>query len=459
MRFALFGPLGLVDDSGSRVTFPGARQRSLLACLLLHANSPVSRDVLIEAVWGGGCEAGSVTMLRSVVMRLRREMGAELASRIKAQEPGYLVCLETPELDALEFEALCHEASAALRVGRWEAAAHAGAEALALCRDEPLLDVASPLLREKFVPRLEQLRLQAFEDRMEAVLNLGGQEELIPELRELVAAHPLRERFHAQLMIALAKAGRQAEALEAYRDARRALVGELGVEPGPELRFIQERILVGDYLAPPIVTPLGPSQVIARSPSRLPSKAKRRHVRYVRAFRVPSPIVTSGSAEESTRVAVTERPPSPAHAMREFIASGHGEPLVQAVRRLHHRQLKACHAATSGLMQGYERLSSVTEAFLESCRRERGMCRLLASSGPGDLVAAEVYRRNRQISELLRLDFKALGYRHPAHAAWVWVVMMANVADTEIATDDHLPALGSTLAEYLTMRSQRAAVR
>ncbi len=118
--------------------------------------------------------------------------------------------------------------------------------ALGLWRGTPLADVSSRALRDAWVPHLEQVRVQALEWRIEADLHEGRHERLIPELRELTGHHPLRERFHAQLMLALAGAGRQAEALAAYQEARRVLVGELGIEPGPELRELHERILAGD---------------------------------------------------------------------------------------------------------------------------------------------------------------------------------------------------------------------
>jgi DNA-binding SARP family transcriptional activator len=141
----------------------------------------------------------------------------------------------TDELDALEFEGLCRAAGAALRASARAEAADAAERALGLWRGEPLADVPSQLLRDSAGPYLEQLRVNALEDRAEARLQLGWHEQLVPGLRELAREHPLRERFCAQLMLALYRCGRQAEALEAYRGARRALAGQLGIEPGPPL--------------------------------------------------------------------------------------------------------------------------------------------------------------------------------------------------------------------------------
>ncbi len=197
--------------------------------------------------------AGAAATLRSHVRRLRRALGPEAGARITARDPGYLICVREPELDVLEFEALCRDAGAARRTARWAEACAAATAALELWRGAALLDVRSQVLRDQFLPRLEQLRLHVLEDRVEAALRLGQHDRLVPELLDLTARHPLRERFWAQLMQALARDGRQAEALEAYRRARRALVGELGIEPGPELRLLHRQILAGDraLLAPP----------------------------------------------------------------------------------------------------------------------------------------------------------------------------------------------------------------
>ena len=250
MWFGLLGLLTVVEETGEPVEIAGLRLRGLLAALLLEANSPVSGEVLAEAVWNGAPSPGAHRTLHSHIARLRRALGVQGAGRIEAREPGYLVHVASTELDVLEFEALCQMSGEALRCGAWEQASDAAARALGLWRGEPLLDVASQVLRDRFVPRLEQLRLQALEDRAEAELHLGRHERLVPQLRELTGAHPLRERFHTQLMQALAGAGRRAEALQAYRDARRVLVEELGIEPGPGLRDLHGRILAGNDAQP-----------------------------------------------------------------------------------------------------------------------------------------------------------------------------------------------------------------
>ena len=252
MRFALLGTLTLIDESGVRRVLGGPRQRVLLAALLLHGNEPVSLDALAETVWDGCPPAGYAATLRSHVRQLRRHLRGE-AQRITARDPGYMIHVKRDEFDVLVFEDLCAQAEAALRAHQWANASSAGSEALDLWRDSPLLDIPSQALRDAFAPSLEQLRLQALEHRIEADLQLGRHHQLVSTVRELAAQHPLRERFHAQLMLALARCGRQAEALEAYQNVRRVLVEELAVEPGCELRELHQQILAGGatMIAPP----------------------------------------------------------------------------------------------------------------------------------------------------------------------------------------------------------------
>jgi DNA-binding SARP family transcriptional activator len=245
MRVSLLGPLVVADGSDQPVALGGPRLRILLAALLLRAGSLIPAGELAEAVWDGSPPPGAVSTLRSHVRRLRQALGSD-APRIVARDPGYLIHAGQQELDILQFEALCRDARAALVAGEWAGASAAAARALGLWRAAPLLDVSSEVLRKEFVPRLERLRLQALEDRFDAGLWLAQHQELIPQLLDMVARYPLQERFHAQLMLALAATGRRAQALNAYQSARRVLVDELGIEPGPELRDIHQRVLAGD---------------------------------------------------------------------------------------------------------------------------------------------------------------------------------------------------------------------
>ena len=232
VRLGILGPLLIVDDAGDQIAVAAARQRTLLAALLVRANRIVPVDELVEIVWDRTPPPGAARTLRSYVVRLRQALGPGVAARIRTQDPGYLCRVADDELDVLRFEALCRDGGASLQARSWERASAELTEALALWRGTPLVDVASPLLIRQCVPRLEQARLQAREWRIEADLCLGGHDRLVPELNALVEADPLREHSHAQLMVALYRCGRRAEALDAFGRARRILVDELAEDLG-----------------------------------------------------------------------------------------------------------------------------------------------------------------------------------------------------------------------------------
>src|SRR5215472_5848450 len=247
MHFSVLGPLqvtaGGSDEPG---TVSAARLRALLAALLWRANQPVPADELAELVWDGAPPKGAREATRALVMRLRRQLDERAAARIVTRPPGYLIEISRDELDASRFEALTQEAGAAIRAGRWAQAGGTAAQALELWRGTPLTDIPSQLLRDRWVPRLEQMLVQALEWHVEAGLHEGRHEQMVLELRDLTARYPLRERFHGQLMLALYRCGRQAEALAAYQRARDVLVTELGVEPGHALHHLHQQILTGD---------------------------------------------------------------------------------------------------------------------------------------------------------------------------------------------------------------------
>jgi DNA-binding SARP family transcriptional activator/tetratricopeptide (TPR) repeat protein len=245
MWLGVLGSLSVWHDD-AEVFVPAPKQRVVLAALLRRANQVVSFDELAEAVWDGAAPLGARVTLRNYVKRLRQVLGPVVSARIITRDPGYLINMSETELDLLQFTSLCAAGGDAVHAGRWDRADIVLGEALGLWRGSPLADVPSEVLRREEVPRLEQLRLQAQEWHIEAALHLGRHDQLVPKLRALIAQHQLRERFHWQLMVALYQAGRQADALAAYRDARRMLVDELGVEPGPALRQLHQRILAAD---------------------------------------------------------------------------------------------------------------------------------------------------------------------------------------------------------------------
>ena len=245
MDFGLLGPL-TVRDGTRHVPVSAPRQRVLLAALLLSAGRVVSLDTLAEMLWEGEPPSGSRGALHSAVQRLRSTLGPSGADLIETRPPGYLMKVGDGEFDVRAFSVLAARGLAAAEGGQWAEAAGLLREALGLWRGEPLADVPSRLLREREVPPIEDQRLQVLVARIDADLHLGRHGELVAELRQLVTAHPVQEQFHAQLMLSLYRSGRQADALAAYQEVRRILADELGIDPGPELRQLHQRILAAD---------------------------------------------------------------------------------------------------------------------------------------------------------------------------------------------------------------------
>jgi predicted ATPase/DNA-binding SARP family transcriptional activator len=236
MQFRILGPLE-VAEGDCQVSLAGA-QRALLALLLLSANEVVSADRLTEELWGERVPGSGRAALQVRVSQLRKALGGD-GGPIVTRAPGYLLRVGREELDLYRFEQLVTEADEAEPA---EAAAKLR-EALGLWRGAPLDDVSHESFAQPAIRRLDELRLEALEKRIEADLELGRHAEVIAELETLVEEHPLREHLHAQLMLALYRCGRQADALAAYQSARRALVEQLGIEPTAPLRQLEHAIL------------------------------------------------------------------------------------------------------------------------------------------------------------------------------------------------------------------------
>src|SRR5215217_2289480 len=238
MQFRLLGPLEVVDGDRPLI-LGGAKQRSLLAVLLLHANEVVASDRLIAELWGERPPATAAKSVQTYVSRLRRELGER---RLATRPPGYVIHVEPSELDLAGFEAMLAEARRADPVTAGEKLRRA----LALWRGPPLADLAYEPFAQTEIVRLDELRLAALEARLDADLAAGRHSALVGELEATIAAHPLREHLRAQLMLALYRSGRQAEALHTYRAARQELAEELGLEPGEALRRLERAILQQD---------------------------------------------------------------------------------------------------------------------------------------------------------------------------------------------------------------------
>jgi DNA-binding SARP family transcriptional activator/ABC-type branched-subunit amino acid transport system substrate-binding protein len=238
-EFGILGPLTVRAGSGDEVDLGGSQQRALLALLLLRRGEAISADRLVEDLWKSP-PPGAAKTLQVYVSRLRAVLGDGLVVR---RGPGYVLELDASALDAARFERLLDHSRRLLAAGDPRAALATLDDALGLWRGPALSEFEYEDWAQPERRRLEELRLLALEERVETRLALGEQDRLVPELDALVAAHPLRERLRAQAMLALYRAGRQADALEFYRDGRRRLVEELGVEPGPELQELQRQIL------------------------------------------------------------------------------------------------------------------------------------------------------------------------------------------------------------------------
>jgi len=267
MWLGVLGPLSVCHE-GRRISVPAARQRAVLAVLLVKANHMVSAEELADLVWDGSPPPTARVTARGYIRRLRLLLGPVVGARIVTRGPSYMAQFRSDELDLLRFADLCRNGGTALQAGAWAQSSEALREALGLWRDTPLSDIPCERLRQEEVPRLGQMRLQAAEWRAEAELHLGRHDQLVLELRNLVAEQPLRERFHAQLMIALSRGGRRAEALAAYQNARGVLLDELGIEPGPELQQLHRRVLRGETLGPS--SPLGPEAATVLRPVQMP---------------------------------------------------------------------------------------------------------------------------------------------------------------------------------------------
>ena len=244
MEFGVLGPLEVTAE-GRSLGLAGARARAVLAMLLVHANQVVSCDRLIDELWPGQPRGTDSLQVRLSELRKALRSAGE-ADRLVTRPPGYLLRVRPGELDALRFEHLAAEGNAALADGDAVTAARRLDEALRLWRGAALADMDSVPFARAEASRLEEERLATLESRAEALLACGRHRDLIAELETLTTAHPLRERFWQQRMLALYRAGRQADALRAYRELREILVAELAIEPGLELRDLHARILRQD---------------------------------------------------------------------------------------------------------------------------------------------------------------------------------------------------------------------
>jgi peptide/nickel transport system substrate-binding protein len=312
LEIRLLGPVE-VTLSERPLALGRRKQRALLALLALNANRVVSTDRLIDALWGERPPPTAPVALYGLISGLRKLLEPEQAGMLVTKEPGYVLQLSAGQIDLGRFELLAAEGRSALAADDSETASARLAEALQLWRGPALEDLAFLPFAQTEIGRLEELRLAVLEDRIEADLAEGRNGDLVPELESLVAEHPLRERFRGQLMVALYRAGRQADALAAYRVARSVLVDELGLEPSAELQTIERAILQHDPSLSARM-PGGTDEAIARGrdgPAPAPERApRRRRARWIAAATVPLAavvavtifVLTKSGTEEAVRV-------------------------------------------------------------------------------------------------------------------------------------------------------------
>jgi DNA-binding SARP family transcriptional activator len=245
VELRILGPLE-ARAGGRSLPLGGPRQRALLAALLLRAHETISVDRLIDDLWGESPPATAEHSIQVLISRLRRALGDDGPRLLVTRPPGYAIEPAADELDLTRFEFLVAEGRQQLGAGQPERARTVLREALGLWRGKALADLSDEPFAQLAVPRLDELRLAAIEERIEADLACGRHSEVVGELEELVVAEPLRERLRGQLMLALYRCGRQAEALEVYQRGRRRLVDELGIDPSKALQRLEARILQQD---------------------------------------------------------------------------------------------------------------------------------------------------------------------------------------------------------------------
>jgi DNA-binding SARP family transcriptional activator len=244
LRIEVLGPVELTYDDNV-VVVPGAKQRAVLAALATTPCRPVSIDALLDAVWGEDLPDGVQHSLQQHVSSLRKAVAAaghpDPTVAIARKGPAYALMADSVDTDGFERDA--STATAAGRQHDWLEASTATANALSPWRGAAFADARDSLLVQAAATRLDAMRVAVLETRFEAMLALGRAAEILPEIREAVAHDALHEQFQYQLMLALYRNGRQADALDAFQSARHALVDQLGIEPGPELRALEQAIL------------------------------------------------------------------------------------------------------------------------------------------------------------------------------------------------------------------------
>ena len=275
LEFGVLGPVE-VFESGRNLPLGGPKQRAVLADLILNTGTVISTARLIDDVWGDASPATAGHTVEAYIARLRRVLRDGSRPEVLLTRPaGYLLDIEPGHVDALRFGRLVNEGTAAAGRGDHEQASALLRAGLVLWRGQALADVTDAPFARAAAARLTDQQVLALERRIDCDLQLGRAQDLIPELEALVAGHPYHEPFHRQLMLALYRSGRQSDALGAFRRARDLLAGELGIEPGPDLRRTEQAILRQDpgLELPPVARPHRPCPAEKVAPDGPPGPA------------------------------------------------------------------------------------------------------------------------------------------------------------------------------------------
>jgi DNA-binding SARP family transcriptional activator len=301
-EFRILGPVEVATSTGT-LPLRGRSQRAVLAVLLLHPNEVVASEQLIEELWGDHAPDTAAKIVQNAVSQLRKLLGPEV---LATRAPGYVLRVDPGRLDAIRFEELVEESRRARAAGDPELASAKLQEGLGLWRGLALADLVYEPFAQAEIARLEELRLTAIEDRIDAELHLGRHADVVGELEAHVARHPLRERLPGQLMLALYRSGRQAEALALYQKTRRELIEELGIEPGPALQRLEKAILVHDPSLDFSATPqAGPERVL--SAPLVPTAQPAREVRKTVSVLFADVMSLDGGVDPERRRALLER--------------------------------------------------------------------------------------------------------------------------------------------------------
>jgi DNA-binding SARP family transcriptional activator/WD40 repeat protein len=371
VEFRVLGSIEVFEEGNGSITLGGPKQRAVLAHLLLRANHLVSTDVLIDEVWGEAPPETARNALQSYASHLRKSLGAE---RLEGSRAGYRLRAEPSELDATRFQSLLRDARRLLPI---DATAAIGAfnHALDLWRGPAFADLAAEPSLQAEAARLDELRLGALEDRIDAQLTIGHHGEVIGELEGLTARHPLRERFWEQLMLALYRSGRQAEALTAYQRAREILADELGIDPSPELRKVHERILAQSPELNPRGEPLRGYRLLERLGedsfgvvyrATQPNVGRDVAIRVVHEHRANDPAFVRRFEPDAQAVAALEHPhlaavydywrePGRAYVVTKFLRGGSLHELVERLALSPERATRTLEQVASALASAHRR--------------------------------------------------------------------------------------------------------